>query len=50
MVSWRVVSRREEARATPRKPARPTAEALDQFCAPFDDRFSRLAARDALRH
>jgi hypothetical protein len=49
MVWWRVVSRREEAMATPRKPTRPTAEAIDQFCAPFDDVFSRLSARDAFR-
>ena len=34
---------------TPRKPTRPTVEAADQFCAQFDDLFSRRAAREALR-
>ena len=34
---------------TPRKPTRPTVEAIDQFCAQFDDLFSRRAAREAFR-
>jgi hypothetical protein len=35
--------------ATPRKPVPPTAEAIDGFCARFDDLFSRRAERAALR-
>src|SRR5688572_9494027 len=35
--------------ATPRKPTPPTAEAIDAFCAQFDDLFCRLAERTALR-
>jgi SRSO17 transposase len=35
--------------ATPRKPTAPTAEAIDHFCAHFDDLFPRLAERTALR-
>jgi DDE superfamily endonuclease len=34
---------------TPRKAARPTVDAIDQFCAQFDDLFNRRAAREALR-
>src|ERR671938_174479 len=34
---------------TPRKPTRPTVEAIDEYCAQFDDLFSRRAAREALR-
>src|ERR671928_1694598 len=34
---------------TPRKPTRPTVEAIDQLCAQFDDLFSRRAAREAFR-
>src|ERR687886_450545 len=34
---------------TPRKPTRPTVEAIDQFCAHFDDLFNRCAAREAFR-
>jgi SRSO17 transposase len=34
---------------TPRKPTPPTTEAIDQFCAPFDDLFARYEARQALR-
>src|SRR5918911_3639583 len=34
---------------TPRKPTRPTVAAIDQFCAQFDDLFSRRAAREAFR-
>src|SRR3712207_253630 len=33
----------------PRKPTRPTAAAIDQFCAQFDDLFCRRSARDAFR-
>jgi hypothetical protein len=36
--------------ATPRKPTAPTTEAVDAFCARFDDLFGRLAARTAPRH
>ncbi len=35
---------------TPRKPTRPTAEAIDAFCAQFDDLFGRFEERQALRH
>lgn len=35
--------------ATSRKPTRPTAAAVDQFCAQYDDLFCRLAERTALR-
>ena len=35
--------------ATPRKPVPPTTEAIDTFCAGFDDLFCRRAARQALR-
>ena len=35
--------------ATPRKPTAPTTEAVDAFCARFDDLFGRLAERTALR-
>jgi SRSO17 transposase len=35
---------------TLRKPTAPTAEAIDRFCAHFDDLFARLAERTALRH
>jgi hypothetical protein len=34
---------------TPRKPTQPTVEAVDQFCAQFDDLFNRCAAREAFR-
>jgi hypothetical protein len=34
---------------TPRKPTRPTAEAIDQFCAQFDDLFRRCTTREAFR-
>jgi SRSO17 transposase len=34
---------------TTRKPTTPTTEAVDQFCAKFDDLFTRRAARQALR-
>ncbi|MGZ3583243.1 MAG: IS701 family transposase [Ktedonobacterales bacterium] len=34
---------------TPRKPTAPTTEAIDQFCAAFDDLFSRFEERTALR-
>jgi SRSO17 transposase len=34
---------------TPRKPTPPTTEAIDQFCAPFDDLFARYEERQALR-
>src|SRR5262252_393556 len=33
----------------PRKPTPPTTEAIDQFCAAFDDRFGRFEERRALR-
>ena len=36
--------------AASRKPAAPTAEAIDRFCRHFDDLFARLAKRTALRH
>lgn len=36
--------------ATPRKPTRATTDAIDQFCARFDDLFNRRAARQAFRH
>jgi hypothetical protein len=36
--------------ATPRKPTTPTTEAIDQFCAHFDDLFARVEERTALRH
>lgn len=36
--------------ATPRKPTVPTTDAIDSFCAQFDDLFSRRAARQAFRH
>lgn len=35
--------------ATPRKPATPTTDAIDAFCAQFDDLFCRLAEREAFR-
>jgi SRSO17 transposase len=35
---------------TPRKPTRPTTEAIEQFCAPFDDLLPRYEERTALRH
>jgi hypothetical protein len=35
--------------ATPRKPVPPTTEAIDTFCAGFDDLFCRRAERQALR-
>jgi SRSO17 transposase len=35
---------------TPRKPTAPTTEAIDQFCAHFDDLFVRYEERTALRH
>ena len=35
--------------ATPRKPVPTTTEAIDTFCARFDDLFRRRAARQALR-
>ena len=35
---------------TPRKPTRPTTETIDDFCAQFDDLFTRRAARQAFRH
>jgi hypothetical protein len=35
--------------ATKRKPTAPTTEAIDQFCAHFDDRFARYEERTALR-
>jgi len=34
---------------TPRKPTRPTTEAIDQFCAHFDDVLPRFEERTALR-
>ena len=34
---------------TPRKPARPTVEAIDQVCARFDDLFRRCTTREAFR-
>ena len=34
---------------TPRKPTRPTVEAIDQFCVQFDDLFRRCTTRDAFR-
>ena len=33
----------------PRKPTPPTTEAIDQFCASFDDLFGRYEERRALR-
>src|SRR5438067_1053620 len=36
--------------ATPRKPTLPTTDAIDTFCARFDDLFNRRAARQAVRH
>jgi integrase len=36
--------------ATPRKPTLPTTDAIDAFCARFDDLFNRRAARQAFRH
>jgi SRSO17 transposase len=36
--------------ATPRKPTLPTTDAIDTFCAQFDDLFTRRAARHAFRH
>jgi len=36
--------------ATKRKPTLPTTEAIDQFCARFDDLFARVEERTALRH
>jgi SRSO17 transposase len=36
--------------ATPRKPTLPTTDAIDAFCAKFDDLFNRRAARQAFRH
>lgn len=35
---------------TPRKATAPTTEAIDQFCAQFDDVFGRYEERLALRH
>lgn len=35
--------------ATPRKPVPPTTEAVDAFCARFDELFCRRAERQALR-
>ena len=34
---------------TPRKPTHPTVEAIDQFCAHFDDLFRRCTTREAFR-
>src|SRR5919206_4476384 len=34
---------------TPRKPTRPTVEAIDAFCARFDDLFRRCTTRAAFR-
>src|SRR5258708_5520234 len=34
---------------TPRKPTHPTTEAIDQFCARFDDLLARYEERTALR-
>jgi DDE superfamily endonuclease len=34
---------------TPRKPTRPTVEAIDRFCVQFDDLFSRCTPREAFR-
>src|SRR5258708_39888819 len=34
---------------TPRKPTSPTTEAIDQFCAHFDDLLARYEERTALR-
>jgi hypothetical protein len=41
----------EEERTMPtaRKPTVPTTEAIDQFCAQFDDLFGRWEERQALR-
>ena len=36
--------------ATARKPTIPTTDAIDTFCAQFDDLFTRRAARQAFRH
>jgi hypothetical protein len=36
--------------ATPRRPTAPTTEAIDWFCASFDDLFARPAERTALGH
>lgn len=36
--------------ATRRRPTTPTADAIDAFCAQFDDLFGRRAGRTALRH
>jgi SRSO17 transposase len=35
--------------ATKRKPTAPTTEAIDQFCAAFDELFARYEERTALR-
>jgi SRSO17 transposase len=35
---------------TPRTPTVPTTDAIDTFCAQFDDLFTRRAARQAFRH
>lgn len=35
--------------ATPRKPTAPTTDAIDAFCAHFDDLFCRRAEREAFR-
>jgi SRSO17 transposase len=36
--------------ATPRKPTQATTDAIDRFCARFDDLLNRRAARQAFRH
>jgi SRSO17 transposase len=35
---------------TPRKPTHATTDAIDEFCARFDDLVNRRAARQAFRH
>jgi DDE superfamily endonuclease len=35
--------------ATPRKPTNPTAQAIDRFCAQFDDLYCRVSERQAFR-
>jgi hypothetical protein len=39
----------DDTMPTPRKPTPPTTEAIDQFCAQFDDLFARYEERQALR-
>src|SRR6516165_7596124 len=44
-----VCSRGAQTMRRPRKPTPPTTEAIDQFCAFFDDLFGRFEERRALR-